>query len=656
MASKQQIQALIQKQRWQDAKSACTQYCNANPNDAEAWFLLGAICGQLGAFAESEEACRRSLALYPNMPMTHANLGIALRQQGKLEEAIATFGETLRLKPDLAQAHNELGVALQLAGKLVEAAECYRKAIAYQPDYAQAFFNLGTAMAAQGQFADAIATLQQAIKLNSNYPEAHFQLGEMYRGQKRSDEAIAHYRQALKLQPNNAFAWNALAGATMDGMGSQDAYEQAEKAYKEAIRHQSNIPEFYLNLGVLLREQGRHDEAMTLFRKAVELRPGYDLAIAGMARVLEHRGDFAGAYSLLAPLAEGDSQDATVAMAYAAVARHVDKREAAVELLEKLVQQPKHAHELRAMHFTVGNLYDAMKVYDRAFEHYREAHAIDPSPYNPAQEVAKFDALIEVFSAENLASLPHAANRSQLPVFIVGMPRSGTSLVEQIIASHPSVFGAGELGDVHRMTLKLPEMLGGKVPYPQCVRDAKRKHFDELSQRHLAMLGKFSKTATRVTDKMPHNFLALGLIELLFPGARVIHCKRNPIDTCFSIYSLPFNVSHAYVDDLAHLGAYYRQYQRLMEHWKSALHIPYMEVQYEDLVENQEAVTRQLIDFCGLDWDERCLRFHEADRVVTTHSYDQVRRPLYKKSVARWKHYEAGLGPLIEALGGTGEV
>lgn len=655
MSNKPQIHALIQKQRWQEAQKNCAQFCNANPDDAEAWFLLGAIYGQVGAFGESEMACRRSLALRPDMPMTLCNLGIALRQQGKLVEAISVFLQALKLKPDFAQAYNELGSAQQLAGRLDEAAERYRRAMSLNPSYALACFNLATVFAAQGKISDAIVTLQQAIKLQPEYVEAHTLAGQLLRAEKRLDEAIFYFRQAVKLKPGDAYGWNALGGAVVARSGT-NYYPEAEQCYREAIRHNPEMPEFYLNFAVLLRQRGRHEEALELFRKAAELRPGYETAIGGIAQTLEHKGDFDGAYATIHPLLDQGTSESTVALAYAVIARHINQRDAAVALLEKIVLLPKPAHELRTLHFALGKLYDSMKEYDKSFRHFATAHCIESATYDPAQNSRKFDELIEVFSAENMARLPRSTSRSNLPVFIVGMPRSGTSLVEQILASHPQIYGAGELEDMHRMSETLSTMLGGKINYPQCVASAKRKHLDELAQRHLAMLRKLTKTATRVVDKMPHNFLALGLIELLFPGAHIIHCKRDPIDTCFSIYGLPFNASHPYTDSLEHLGSYYLEYLRLMEHWKTVLSVPILEVQYEELVADQERISRQMVEFCGLPWDERCLNFHEAERLVTTHSYDQVRRPIYKQSVARWKHYERHLDPLIEVLGRNGVI
>ncbi len=650
MLGKPQIHALIQKRHWKEAQRACAQFCNESPDDAEAWFLLGAICGQMGAFAESELACVRSLALRADMPVTQCNLGIALRQQGKLEEAILAFREALKLKPDFAQAYNELGVALQLTGRLDDAVEHCRQALSLDPSYAQAYFNLATIFFVQQKFVDAEAALQQAIKLNPLHPETHFLLGQLLRALKRTDEAIVHFRQVLKLMPGDAFAWNALAGAIMDSL-SHRSFEEAEKCYREAIRYQPDIPEFYVNLAMLLRGYGRQAEGFDLFHKAIELRPGYETAIGGISQILELRGDFEGAHATIHPLLEQGAEDATVAMAYAAVAPHINQREEAAALLEKVVLTPKPAHELRSMHFALSKLYASMKEYDKSFQHSAAAHRIEPADYDPEQNKRKFDDLIEVFSAENLSRLPRSTSRSQLPVFVVGMPRSGTSLVEQILASHPQVYGAGELEDIHSMTVMLPTMLGGKIAYPQCVERVKRRHLDELAQRHLAKLSKFSKTAARITDKMPHNFLTLGLIELLFPDSHIIHCKRDPVDTCLSIYSLEFNANHPYADTLVDLGEYYLEYLRLMEHWKSVLSMPILEVQYEELVVDQESISRKMVEFCGLPWDVRCLNFHETERVVMTHSYDQVRRPIYKQSVGRWKNYKAHLGPLIEALG-----
>lgn len=583
MSDKQQVRALIQSQRWMEAKELCHRVCQRHGNDAEAWILLGAINSQVGTAHEVEACCRRVIALSPDAPVAYCNLGIALLHQGKNDEAISSFQHALKIRPD--------------------------------------------------------------------YLDAHVQLGALYASLKKLNEAVSHYRRAIAIKPDNTFVLNNLAGALLERVASQDDFEEAEKCYRQALRYRSDMPAIHMNLATLLRDTGRHDEAMACYRRVLELLPGDEDALAGMAGILEYKTEYAAGYALLRPLLEKGTDNGNVALAYGALARHLDRGGEAIALLERVVRQNKPVRMLRNMHFRLGKLYDEMKEYDKAFEHCHEAHALGEAYFDATRNQREFDALIDVFSTENVARRPRASNRSRLPVFIVGMPRSGTSLVEQIIASHPEAYGAGELGDIHRISTTLPALADNGLPYPQCVDALTEKQLDEIAQRHLAKLGSYSREAARVTDKMPHNFLLLGLIDMLFPEARVIHCMRDPIDTCLSIYFLPSTATHPYTDDLTNLGAYFRQYQRLMAHWKAALRIPVLDIQYEDLVANQEEISRGMIEFCGLTWNERCLRFHETERVVATPSYDQVRRPLYKKSVARWKNYERHLGPLIAALG-----
>lgn len=649
MSNKQQVKALIQGQQWTEAKAVCARFCKANKGDAEAWFLLGAINGQLGVFDEAEVCSRHVIAIRPDVPLAHYNLGIALHRQGKTDDAIESFREALRIKPDFAEAHNELGVALQSKGQPNAALEHYQKAIALNPAYPEAHYNAGVVLRALNRPEEAITSFLQAVRLRPYHAEAHSQLGALFASLKRQDEAIDHYRRAIEIKPDNVEVLNDLACALLNRIASLEDFAEAEKCYRQALQYRDDLPAIYMNLSVLLRDTGRHDEAMVYLRRAQELSPRNADVLASMALTHEYKGEFETGYALIKPFIENGTDNGNVALAYAKLARHLNQRAEAVALLERVKEPGILA---RGIHFNAGKLYDEMKEYDKAFAHFQQAHALGTSSHDVKQNELRFDRLISVFSRENLERWPRASNRSRLPVFIVGMPRSGTSLVEQIVASHPDVYGAGELAEVHHMTFTLPDIVGKGVPYPQCVAELQQDRLDEMAQRHLDRLREFSPTASRVTDKMPHNFLSLGLLDMLFPETRIIHCMRDPIDTCLSIYFLPFNAnSHAYAENMAHLGDYYRQYLRLMAHWRSVLRVPMLDVQYEDLVANQEEVSRKMVEFCGLEWDECCLRFYEAKRTVATHSYDQVRRPLYKKSVARWKKYEQHLGPLITALG-----
>jgi hypothetical protein len=246
--------------------------------------------------------------------------------------------------------------------------------------------------------------------------------------------------------------------------------------------------------------------------------------------------------------------------------------------------------------------------------------------------------------------MPRARVQSDRPIFIVGMVRSGTSLVEQILASHPAVYGAGELPDVTEITRALPGLLGTDDRYPEFLPILNQEAVDSMACRYLDRLNQIAPGAMRVTDKMPGNFMYLGLIELLFPGARIIHCMRDPVDTCLSAYFQDFSNNHPYAYDLSNLGAFYRGYLKLMAHWRKVLHLPLLEVRYEDLVADQERISRTLIEFCGLEWDSRCMQFHDSRRFVETASHDQVNRPLCHHSIARWKNYERHLAPLLAEL------
>lgn len=682
---KRRVMTLIQGGQWSKAKQACSDLCLVRPNDAEAWFYLAGINAQLGAMEEvvgcclkvvaiqpsnvaayynlgvalqsqnrheeAEEAYRHVLLRDPGHALSHANLGLALRELNRPEEAIASCREALRLKPDLAEAGNTLGLLYKDRKGFAEALSCFKLAIKQRPVYAEAHYNLGLCHEALNDTEAAAQCFREAIRLRPGYAEAHGHLGHIFAAAGELSKATSHYARAIEAKPDYVDALNGLGNALLDQENFRDNYAEAEKCYRESLRYRPDIPEIHMNLALALQDQAKYEEAEAHYHRALELKPDYEDAVAGLATLLERKGEFAASDAVLRPLVEKGTNNINVANAYAAVARHVDRRQDAVTLLEHCVGNATVARQRMEAFFSLGKLFDEMRDPEKAFDYYRQANSLEAGRFDAKQTERDFDQLMTVFSRSGMATMPRASNHSRLPVFIVGMPRSGTSLVEQILASHPEVYGAGELGDIHKITTLLPGMISPAAPYPQCVGSLGKKSLDQTAQAHLERLMEFSPTARRVTDKMPHNFLGLGLIDMLFPAARVIHIMRSPMDNCLSIYFQHFNTFHPYASDLADLGVYYRQYLRLMAHWRETLRIPMLEIQYENLVENQEKISRELIEFCGLEWDDRCLNFHETKRVTKTISYDQVRRPMYKKSVARWRAYQAHLEPLAAALG-----
>jgi hypothetical protein len=295
-------------------------------------------------------------------------------------------------------------------------------------------------------------------------------------------------------------------------------------------------------------------------------------------------------------------------------------------------------------------LHDELEHYAEAFEHYRQANTLYRRRFARDVHDRMIDDSIRLFGPDRFRNMPRSRNRSERPVFIVGMPRSGTSLVEQILASHPRIFGGGEMNIINQYANGIQARLGAAAPYPSCLGAVTPTVLDEMASEYLAQLDILNQTAVRATDKMPHNFLHLGMIAMIFPRARVIHVTRDPMDTCLSIYFQAFNELHAYARDLSDLGYYYRSYEKLMAHWRRMLDIPIFDIRYEDLVTHADRWIPRLVEFCGVEWDERCLRFYDTDRAVNTPSYEQVRQPLYSRSVGRWRHYEKQLEPLRIAL------
>lgn len=612
---KPQIKNLLQQRRYVEAKEACVRLCEQWPQDAEAWFLLGAIHGQLGNFPDAERSCRAALRLQPTQSVLHYNLAIALINQQKTEDAIQHLRDAIRFNPEYAEAHADLGNVLQILGRHKEALACYDQAIHYKPEVAATYFNAGNANREIQQWDKAITCYQRAIELQPDFVAAYTELGRLLIRQYRLQDAIVLSGKALARHP--------------------DAVE------------------IHFNLGIAYQEHGEADKALACYQRVLGIDPGHEGARANIAGILGFQGKYEEARTLLLPLLHRSNPDLTAVITYGNFAHRFNAEDDAISRIDDALRRDNLSTDTRVkLHFAIAKILDRRNQYEAAFEHYRRGNELKRTNYSMEPFTRVIEALKAVYGKDTIGQLPRSTNQSSQPVFIVGMPRSGTSLVEQILASHPAVFGAGELHAINDLVFELPKIIGSDRPYPFCVTSADQAILDGISRRYLDELDTRSGGGwERVTDKMPNNFVHLGLIDILFPGARVIHCLRDAMDTCLSCYFHNFGGEHAYAYDLENLGTYYRQYQRLMAHWRGVIRIPMLEVRYEDMVKNPEQTSRTLIEFCGLPWDYHCLRFYETQRTVATASYDQVRRPIYDSSVGRWKHYESFLAPLKSALG-----
>ena len=462
--------------------------------------------------------------------------------------------------------------------------------------------------------------------------------------------ARAHYAEAVRLRPTvGRYHW--LLGLCDARAGDEDA---AGPHLRAAVRLDPDFAHGRAALANWCLHQSRVAEADAESAAAVRLAPHDPHAVRIRAAVLEATGDLDAAWAAVSTLVDRGQVTPTVGVLYARMARWRGRAAEALAVVGRLLDRPGlPAGDRYPLHLAAADLLDGLGRYDDAFAQATLGNAVGGKPYDPVAHDRSFDRLIGYFTAGRLRSLPRADRRSERPVFIVGMPRSGTSLVEQVLAAHPAVCGGGEMDLMYQVwQATLTELSADAAEYPDCLDRLTPAAADRLAAAYLDPLARLDGGAARVTDKLPLNFLHLGLIALVLPEARVIHCRRDPLDTCLSCYMTAFRAGQDFKYDLAHLGRFHRGYARLMDHWRAALDLPILDVDYEEMVADPARVSRQIVDFVGLPWDERCDRPERASRGVTTASVQQVRQPVYGSSVGRWRHYERHLGPLVQALRG----
>jgi tetratricopeptide (TPR) repeat protein len=560
--------------------------------------------------------------------------------------------QILQGEQDSGEVRHLLAQALAEQGKFDEAVHHARHALRLEPAQGALYLHLADTLLRQGRMEDTVTCLRECLTELPSFPEAHCRLGDVLVRLCRLQEAVSHYQEAIRLRAEFAEAHNNLAKAYL----ILDQIDEAIEHAQEALNWESNFVDAHVTLGTANRKSGRVVEGQRCCQRALELQPDYVPAHTGLGEAFVELGDMQQAKL---HLRRGLGSNSHVVSTLFTLALHglYTAAEPDVDTLKSWLADPHLPIDSAIwLHFALGNLLERAEAWDDAFAHYKQGNQLLLSlhenagrKFNPAIHAQAVDRLIATYSSEYFRRVHGWGLETQVPVFIVGMPRSGTTLVEQILSNHPKVFGAGELSDLGRLAENLPKWLGVEDNYPECLEHLDAAVVRELAQIYLSRLTRDSGTAERVSDKWPQNFLRLGFIATLFPQARLIWCRRDPIDTCLSCFFHLFRLN--FTSDLDFLGRYYRDLERLLAHWKSVLPLPILEVDYEELVAQQEAVSRRIIDFCGLEWDERCLKFHENRRPVRTASTLQVRRPIYTSSVGRWRRYAAHLEPLIAALG-----
>ena len=611
---------------------------------------LAAAAEQLrtGDLTQAEKSYRAILEAVPDHVPSLFNLALIAHHAGRLEEAIGAYRRVLELEPESADAYNNLGNALKSQGRLDEAEDAYCAALRVQPDYTSAQINLGMMWENQGRIEEAEEAYRAALQAQPRLTQAHIRLGNALESQGRIKEAEEAYRAALALAPDEADTHVCL-GLVLE---TQGRLAEAEAAYRRAIALKPRFAGAHINLGNVLETQGRIKEAEAALRRALAYDPDAAGAHMNLANVLKSQGRLQEAEHAYRETLRRKPDYAEAYSNLVAGKRYTSLQDDdAKKILALLASPDTGEQEAMYLHFALGKIYDDCKLYDEAFSEYRRGNEIKhkTARFDTAAFKVYVDRIINTFDSEFIAQQEAKGSTSELPVFIVGMPRSGTTLVEQIISSHPRAHGAGELDEIHKLAMQ-------DVPsYPEGARVINNDAMSALAREYEGVLQRGAATDTlRVSDKMPLNFMHLGFISLLFPRAHIVHCVRDPWDVCLSIYFQYFPSGHDYAYDLDDIAAYYREYERLMSHWRRVLPAKRHDVVYEDLVTDQKTKTEELIAFLELPWHDRCLSFTQNRRPVQTASMWQVRQPIYTTSVHRWRRYAKHLRPLKESLGMRG--
>lgn len=613
-----------------DAQEKLRRYLKTFPGHAQALHLLGLALHRSERFDEAADFIGRAAAIDGLNPVFHSNHGVIFNLLGRAAEGETACRRAIALQPDHAEAYNNLGVALKLQGRLGEAADACRRAVEILPGYAEAYINLGNIHRQEGKIGEAVLSFREAARLAPDNATAHANLGAVLREQGDAEQAGKHCRRAVDLNPNYAEAHNNLGNVQR----SEGDLKGAERTFRRAIELKPGYGEAHANLGGILFTQGRLAEAEAAYRHAVAVNPDHAGTHSGLGVVLlaAARPDEA-----LACFRRAVELDPGCAEAFynLASSRSGSLDEAKIKIIKARLAVGITPAERIALHFSLGEVYDERGDASTAFAHFkagndlrkveleRQGYGFDAEAHDRLAE-----GIINAYTPALFAARQGGGVQSALPVFIVGMPRSGTTLVEQIAAGHPHVCGAGELNEIASLAGNPGELSTGAA-------EVYIKHLQDLAGG-----------AVRVIDKTPFNFFHLGVIALLFPQARIIHCRREARDLCLSCYFQNFVSPFPWSADLEDLGRYFNAYRRLMDHWRNVLPLSMLEVDYECVVGDLEGQSRRIIDFLGLPWNESCMAFHQNTRAVTTASSWQVRRPIYATSVGRRRNYEQFLGPL----------
>ncbi len=604
--------ALVKLERFDDADARIERVLSIFPEFERAYEARGELLLAKGQLSAAVEAFQQAIKLNPNRQRTRLKLGRLFMHMGRVEDAQSLKGEFMELSQDnrdIAKAAD-----LEKQKKFEEAENVYRQILTRHPDNVSAMRLWANIGIQQKQYPVAGKFLQQAVKVAPGFTRAWIDLCQVQFEQEEFEGAIESAKQVIKLEPRipDGYIW--LAGASASIGLHQDAAESFDKALEISPDHVGAL----CAKGNALRTVGDNEGAIAAYRRSIAANPLHAEAYWSLANLKTFRF-------------EDDEVEAMLA----------------------LVDDERITHEGQVqLNNALGLEFEGRTEYDRAFEFIDRSNILrrEKELYDPVENEELIGKTIEAFSQQFLAEKAGCGDPEPAPIFIVGLPRSGSTLLEQILSSHSKVDGTHELRDLALTTRSIPKLCGRGAPYPKNVAFLDEDGFKRLGSEYIERTRRHRGSRPFFTDKNPNNYVHVGLLHLILPNAKIINARRHPLDSCYGSYKQLFAQGQPFSYDLVELGEHYLQYQRLMDHWHDVLPGKVLDVQYADVVADLEGQVRRILEYCELGWEESCLRFHETSRSVKSASSEQVRLPIYSGAVNTWRHYEHHLGALIEVL------
>jgi len=604
--------ALTRQGRPEDAEDFLRQVVDNNPDYAKGHEQFGATMLALGRPEAAIESFRRALELNPAFDAAHLQLGQTLLSLGREAEASEVMESFVRQKPHRKRLTE--AADLHRNGNYKEAEKIYRDILKEDPDNVSAMRLLAKLAMKMEQYRDAVVLLKQVVRLAPDYRVALLDLGHAQTELHELEDAVATVERAISLDPNSYGGYIALANA----LARSSRTNEAVAAYRKASVLRPELAGTYLGLGNVLKTLGKQREAIEAYRKGLSLQPDFAELYWSLSNLKTFRFDWDEVEAMKAELAKPGLSDA-----------------AAVHFC-----------------FALGKASEDYRDYARAFEYYERGNALRrmQESYDPVHTEVIHERIRAVFTKEFLEQARGGGHADVRPIFIVGLPRSGSTLIEQILASHAEVEATHELPEGGRLIRFIEQRRVGRGHYPEAVSGFSAEEFATLGKRYDEQTRRYRSGAPYFIDKMPNNFANLGLLSLILPNALFINAMRDPMDTCLSCYKQLFARGQSFTYDLDDLGNYYLEYRRMMDHWHAVMPGRILDVQYENVVDDLEAQVRRLLDYCGLAWDMACLEFHNTKRAIRTASSEQVRQPIYTDAVDHWKKFGNALNQLVEIL------